>query len=219
MKALARNLLALPLIAAAAAHAGDGAVVVEPVTKQWNFRVYLDDSEIGYHRYSLTESGDRLEVTTEADFRVRFLFITAYEYTHVNRETWRGDCLEALSSATDANGRRYSVTGRRADGGFAVETGSERREAGGCVKSFAYWDPSFLEAPLLLNAQTGELMPVQVEAVAVEPVEVRGEAVPAQRYRLTGRGLELDLWYSEDDHWLALQSTVKGGRKLRYELT
>ncbi|MDH4072755.1 MAG: DUF6134 family protein [Gammaproteobacteria bacterium] len=197
----------------------ENAPAAETVTKEWNFRVYLDESEIGYHRFSLTESGDLLEVTTEADFRVRFLFITAYEYSHVNRETWRAGCLEAMRSSTDANGRKSSVVGQLGDGGFAVEASGERREAAGCVKSFAYWNPRFLEAPALLNAQTGELMPVLVEEVAIEPLEVRGETVPAQRFRLTARDLELDIWYSEDDRWLALQSTVSGGRKLRYELS
>ena len=49
---------------------------------------------------------------------------------------------------------------------------------------------------------------------------VRGEDTVARRYRLLAKNMELDIWYSEDrSRWLALQSTVKGGRKLRYELT
>jgi len=211
--------LVLSLVLMPLARAGDAAVGEHPVTAQWNFRVFLDDSEIGYHRFSLIENGDRLEVATEADFRVRFLFFTAYEYSHVNREVWQGDCLEAMRSATDANGRHFSVTASRAEDGFTVDTGDARLRTDGCVKSFAYWDPAILEASALLNAQTGELMPVAVEEVALEAVEVRGQTVPARRYRLTAHGLELDIWYSEDDRWLALQSTVDGGRTLRYVLS
>ena len=39
------------------------------------------------------------------------------------------------------------------------------------------------------------------------------------RYKLTAKNRELDIGYSSDNRWLALESTVKGGRKLRYELT
>ena len=90
----------------------------------------------------------------------------------------------------------------------------------GCVKTFAYWNPDILDEPELLNSQTGELLQVDIEPVANETVTVRGEQVPARRYRLLAKNMELDIWYSQDQgRWLALESTVKGGRKLRYELS
>ena len=46
----------------------------------------------------------------------------------------------------------------------------------------------------------------------------RGEQRAAYRYRLAAGELRLDLWYSADREWLALESEVRGGRKLRYEL-
>ena len=49
---------------------------------------------------------------------------------------------------------------------------------------------------------------------------MRGQAIETQRYRLLAKNVEVDVWYSESDRsWLALESTVKGGRKLRYVLT
>ena len=38
----------------------------------------------------------------------------------------------------------------------------------------------------------------------------------ARRLVLEGPELRIDLWYSPDDDWLALESASKGGRKLRY---
>ena len=70
-----------------------------------------------------------------------------------------------------------------------------------------------------MNSQTGEVLPVNVTLLAEETLVVRGEETPARRFKLTARNMELDIWYSPDDRWLALESTVKGGRKLRYELT
>ncbi len=188
-------------------------------TSAWNFTVYLDDAEIGYHNFLLTDEGGRQRLTTEADFKVKFLFITAYRYEHVNQETWHNDCLEEIDSTTDANGKKFSVHGYQADRTFAVEATSGRSELAGCVKTFAYWNPDILDEPALLNSQTGEILPITVEELADEVLLIRGEATPARRYRLLAKNMELDIWYSNDNRWLALQSTVKGGRKLRYELT
>jgi hypothetical protein len=188
--------------------------------KEWNFRVFLDGSEIGYHNFSLVEEDGRRRLVTEAEFEVKFLFFTAYRYEHVNEETWQGECLQEIRSETDANGRLFEVRGVQDDDGLEIETGDATREVQGCVKTFAYWNPDILDEPVLLNAQTGELLEVEIEPVATETLNVRGEAVAARRYRLLARNMELDIWYSRDHgRWLALEATVKGGRKLRYELS
>ena len=71
----ARRLLA----AALAALAGGAAAEV----RTWDFRVTLDDREIGRHRFTLAarESGER-ELRSEARFDVRVLFVDAYRYRH-----------------------------------------------------------------------------------------------------------------------------------------
>jgi hypothetical protein len=47
---------------------------------------------------------------------------------------------------------------------------------------------------------------------------VRGTTVPAKRFRIDGPKHPIDLWYGAERNWLALQSTVDGGRRLRYQL-
>ena len=88
----------------------------------------------------------------------------------------------------------------------------------GCVTTFAYWDSNFLEQSRLLNTQTGDYVAVAAELVGEDLLTVRGDAVPSYRYRLTGEDLEIELWYSQDNEWLALESVTDGGRRLRYEL-
>lgn len=187
--------------------------------REWNFRVLLDGKEVGYHNFSLVEESGAQQLTAEADFKVKFLFVTAYRYEHENHEIWRNNCLQSITSRTDANGRQFNVKGTRSDDLLAVQANDERIEVNGCVKTFAYWNPDILDEPKLLNSQTGEVLPVDIEMIARETLSVRGEETPAQRYRLEAKNMQLDLWYSDDQEWLALESTVKGGRKLRYELT
>lgn len=212
---LAAILLALLSIGAAATAGNHG----DERASEWNFRVYLDDAEVGFHRFSLVEEGDVQRLRTVADFQVKFLFFTAFRYEHVNAETWSGECLESIESRTFANGKEFAVVGQREEDGFAVEASTGAREMGDCVKSFAYWNPDILDEQALLNSQTGELLPVSIEPVSEETLTVRGQEMPATRYRLEAKNMALDIWYSQDRQWVALESTVKGGRKLRYELT
>ena len=186
---------------------------------EWNFKVYLDDAQIGHHNFRLAKQYDSWLLTTEADFKVKFLVFTAYHYQHSNREVWRNSCLQEIESSTNANGTPFTVSGSKDSSGFIIETDRFREELGDCVKTFAYWDPEILNESKLLNAQTGELLPISVDQAAEELLKVNGQEIPAIRYHLVAKGMELDIWYSTDRRWLALESTVKGGRKLRYELT
>ena len=119
----------------------------------------------------------------------------------------------------DANGKRISVSGEQTNAGFLVEKGDKPVELPECVMTFAYWNPEFLDQSRLLNPQTGEYVDVDVEKVGDETLEVRGEPVAATRFRLTADKVDLTLWYSTDDAWLALESVAKGGHIIRYELS
>ena len=88
----------------------------------------------------------------------------------------------------------------------------------GCVRTFAYWDPRLLQANRLLNAQTGEYLDVDIKLVGNEPLIIADQEVTAKRYRLQAENIEIDLWYSDTMHWLALQTKTESGRQLRYQL-
>jgi hypothetical protein len=193
------------------------AMVDEP--RSWTFAVHLDDSRIGYHRFDVLPADGGVEVVSEASFDVKFLFFNAFQYRHSNREAWHGRCLERIESETRQNDREFAVVGERRDGGFVVDTGERAESLDSCVMTFAYWNPEFLEQSRLLNPQSGEYLPVDVEPLGKQEVVVRGSTVVASAYRVTARGTDLTVWYSDDNEWLGLQSVAKGGRIIRYELT
>jgi len=184
----------------------------------WRFRVYLDDREIGYHHFYLQRSGDLRVLRSEANFEYRLMFVKLFHYEHENRETWSGDCLRSIESRTDSNGEPYRVDGRAESGYFRVDGSAGKAELPECVMSFAYWNPAFLDQGRLLNTQNGEFLDVEISPPVAELLTVRGEPQAAYRYRLEADELQLDLWYSTNSEWLALESEVQGGRKLRYEL-
>ncbi len=51
-----------------------------------------------------------------------------------------------------------------------------------------------------------------------ETLTLRGAPVAAKCSHITGSKHPIDLWYGADRQWLALQSTVDGPRRLRYQL-
>ena len=198
---------AAPVVASSGT--GDGGV--------WNFRVMLDGEPVGWHRYVVRRDGADTEVESRASFDVRFLFINAYRYRHEARERWRGTCLDALESRTETNGEVEEVEAATLGDGLLVAGPSGDARLPGCVMSFAYWDPRILGASRLLNSQTGEWVPVRVADRGTEVLDLAGRTVRATRHRLSGPGLQIDLWYS-DGRWVALEAPTPGGRILRYEL-
>lgn len=183
----------------------------------WDFRVFLDEKEIGTHRFDLIEREGERELTSEAHMKVKLLFVTAYTYEHHDVEHWKGDCLSKLSSTTDDNGKQHRVDVQRREGATIVQTLEGTQRLGECVLTFAYWNPAMLQQTQLLNSQDGENVKVKITDAGADSILVRGVQTPARRYELRSEQLSIDLWYSQQQ-WLALESKTKRGQKLIYKL-
>lgn len=186
--------------------------------QEWRFQVYLDDKEIGYHDFILQEHDDQRMLQSEANFEYRLMFVKLFGYEHENTETWVGDCLTGIESTTDANGKPFQVTGSLQGDRFVLSGTAGDAELPSCSMSFAYWNPVFLQADRLINAQNGEVLDIEVSEPELVELEVRGVMQPAYRYELGAGELKIDLWYSENHEWLALETEARGGRRLRYKL-
>lgn len=205
---LGRGLAATLLVVSAAASAN----------QTWDFRVFLDDKEIGTHRFELLEQGDERRLTSTATMKVKLLFVTAYTYDHHDVEHWQGDCLSKLESSTDDNGKKHRVEVARRDGATVVQTLEGTQRLGECVLTFAYWNPAMLQQTRLLNSQDGEHVAVKIKDAGTDSIVVRGVQTPARRYELRSEKLSIDLWYSQQKEWLALESKTARGQKLIYKL-
>lgn len=184
----------------------------------WDFRVFLDDKEIGTHRFDLIDHGSERQLTSKAHMAVKVLFVTVYTYDHDDVEHWDGDCLSKLSSTTDDNGEKHRVDVQRRDGATVVQTLEGTQRLAECVMTFAYWNPAMLQQTQLLNSQDGEHVDVKIRDAGIDSIDVRGVKTPAHRYELRSEKLSIDLWYSEQREWLALESKTQRGQKLIYRL-
>jgi hypothetical protein len=187
-------------------------------SKSWDFRVFLDDKEIGTHRFDLAEEAEQRRLTSKARMAVKILFVTAYTYDHHDVEHWQGDCLDKLTSKTDDNGEKHHVDVERRDGKTIVRTERAIQSHGPCTLTFAYWNPVMLRQTQLLNSQDGEYIDVKITDAGADSILVRGVKTPARRFELRSNKLSIDLWYSQQDEWLQLESKTERGQKLIYKL-
>ena len=193
--------------------------VSQSFANEWNFDVYLDGKKVGTHLFEVVQNQELRQVQSIANFNVKFLFFTAYRYQHTATERWADDCLLRIDAKTKVNGEPTEVSGTTGDSGFLIEKSDSTELLPECVMTFAYWNPEFLKQERLLNPQTGEFLDVDVELLGTDMLEVRGEEVSAQRYKITAKDIDLLVWYSANDEWLGLESVAKTGHIIRYELS
>ncbi|MEN8712940.1 MAG: DUF6134 family protein [Arenicellales bacterium] len=184
--------------------------------QSWNFKVLLDDKPIGYHQVSIDRQANRKAVHTKAEFDVRFMFIPVYSYIHDTRETWENGCLVNITSTTDDNGDDFFINSKPLNQRLALETQDGMSSYDGCVRTFAYWDIEMLQSTHLLNTQTGKYQAVTITDMGTGMVNLENSEVEARRFKLIAEDMTIDLWYTDDMHWLALESTTASGAVLRY---
>jgi len=200
-----------------------GAALASPApagsdNEEYRFKVFLDGDPIGYHHYQVRREGTQKVVESNARFDVKFLFVNVYSYLHDTTEVWQGNCLTQIDARTDDNGDDYFVRGSLTRDAFALATHDGTASLPTCVMTFSYWNPDFLGQTQLLNAQTGEYLPVRISAQGTDTMSVNGRLVECNRYRLTAREVDITLWYeSASGQWAALESKTPGGHVVRYE--
>jgi len=185
-------------------------------SRKYDFKVFLDDREIGHHRFVVSENNTETHILSEARFDVKFWFISAYTYVHTSQEVWQGGCVQSIQATTDDNGDNLFVRGQIKNKTLLLQSHDGDQPLQGCIRTFAYWNPSLLENSKLLNAQTGILQTVTFKLIGESSIAVRGQPVTALHYQLHNPEFSIDLWYSSNREWLALESTTESGARLRY---
>jgi hypothetical protein len=186
--------------------------------REWPFKVYLDGKEIGQHSFVVNEKDGVRELLSSAKFNVKILFINAYSYDHIAKESWQGDCLTSLQAHTQENKEVTNVEGKLGDQAFLLDSPKGKQTLPACVMTFAYWNPKMLTQSKLLNPQTGEWLDIKIRSLGNEKIDVRGQQVQAEHFKLDATKLKIDLWYSPDKEWLALKSTTPEGYEISYKL-
>lgn len=186
-------------------------------SRVYEFQVFLDEKPIGVHRFTVATEGAERHVTSDARFAVKFLGFEAYRYRHHADEHWSGDCLAALTSDTDDDGKRSSVRLLKPGDVNEIASGSGTASVPGCLMSYAYWNPALRSQTRLLNPQTGRVDSVTVQRAGTGRLIRHGQEILAVDWRISGGEAPIDVWVSEQGEWVGLDSMVaKGKHRLSY---
>ena len=201
------------------------------------FNVFRNGQEIGRHTLTFESDGPNRVVTVAINFGVKAMGITAYRYTHADREVWNGDTLQALDSQTDDNGKKYKVHVQRGAKGLTVERQApaeainastadqglqppliEHELLPADILPTSHWNIAQVKRSVLLNTQYGTLARVQVTLMGREPVKTAtGATIEATRYHYTG-DIRMDQWFDDRGRWVKGMFAAPDGSTIDYVL-
>jgi Family of unknown function (DUF6134) len=186
--------------------------------EEWAFDVFLDKSKIGTHIFTFNNN----TLTSRAKFKVKVLFINAYQYDHTSKETWNNDCLTEIDVDTTEDKVNTKVKGKLTSKGFEVSDGKSTQILPVCPMTFAYWNPKMLAQSKMLNPQNADL-DTTIEKMNNETITVKGKSIESSHYKLRGalngkNKLNIELWYNPKNEWVALKSTTPEGYIITYKL-
>lgn len=171
------------------------------------FKVYRGGSEVGRHSVEATAAGDRLTVKVKVDLAVKILGITAYRYTHRNREEWVAGALQTLTSDTDDDGDKAYVRLTRGDSSFEIDAAGYTGDLSLEAAPTSYWNHRALEAPVWFSTQSGTPLDVNIQKA--------GEEAGLSRWSVTGEAA-IDLFYDDQNEWRGSRFDGKG-EEITYE--
>jgi hypothetical protein len=206
------SILSLALGAGTQAMANSDMPADAPPTVQiLTFDVMRDGSNIGTHRVTIREAGNRREVDVAIDMAVKLAFVTVYRYTHRASEVWVGERLVSLDASTDDNGTRTRVQAAAGETGLAVSGSGGSYSAPADTAPSSYWNRDKLNRSALLDTQSGKLATVANENLGATSMTADGRAQRVSTYRVTG-DLKADLSYADDDSWVGLRFEARGAQ-------
>lgn len=183
---------------------------VEANTEVFNFKVLLDDREVGRHTFVVEDSGKQVAVTSEASMEFTVLLVKRVEYRHQASEIWQNGCLLEFKSSTQRNNKSVDMSGKMIDGTFVINHEEGETSLGTCIKSFSYWRPKWLESEFLLNVETGNYTPVSLQS--------KTDPLTQSTFKTIGLPkTEIRLEYNKAGDWQRLESDLKIVGTLRYQ--
>jgi hypothetical protein len=182
------------------------------------FKVFRKGDEIGMHRVTFTPTAAGFDVDVDVELAVKMAFITVFRYRQTARDSWKGGNLVSADYKTDDDGKRTELLVREQSGRLKVDGPAGSAEAPlGTMTDLAFWNESIVDAPRLVDSQTGQIGTMRTQSRNRERITVKGREVDATRYTVSGsenRGGKV--WYV-DREWVKA-SFVTRGEALDYVL-
>lgn len=188
-----------------------------PPSGQVTFDVFRKEGFLGTHTITFDNQGDEFSATVDVELKVRIGFITFFYYKHDATEVWRDGAFSALTATTRKDRKDLYVNAAVDEAGVLVDAVEKQGYVDGRALPTTWWNEDALTRDVLVNAELGSALPVEILEIEETTYEVAGQMVPATRYRIAGT-LDLDLFYDEAGRWIGCEFLARGA-VVRYVMT
>lgn len=172
------------------------------------FKAYRDGEEIGFHKVTFTQDGERVIARTQIELSIYLAFIRVFHYTHDSTEVWEEGALASLESRTFDDGSDEALTVSRNGSGLEIAGPAYQGAGDPGLRPTSYWFKDFVTQRQVLNTQTGKIMPVTIRSEGNETLMLNGRAVETERYFV--EELKLFLWYDARGQWVRSSFDARG---------
>jgi hypothetical protein len=167
------------------------------------FRALHRGSQIGEHRVTFRQHGDRLIVGTQVDITIKVLFFTAFRFKHQAEEIWQSERLVSVKSTTDDNGTTLQVSGYAAKDGFRIVGNDGPFLASAhLLTSDSLWNSGIVRESRLIDVQHGSEIGLVVKLLGDEQVDTPQGPVRASRYQLITPHYGGSVFYDSAGRWV-----------------
>ena len=186
------------------------------------FVVSIDGKKAGEFHMSVKQQDDGTMVMNgHADVKISYL-VYNYTYSYRGTEIWKDGRLQRLFSNANDNGKKLSVMATGDGDSLRITANGQQRKSRPDLWTTTYWhlvDAKFRNRGVpLLDADTGKEIAANLQHVGTSQINVNGSAQNCAHYRVTGRGVQADLWYDSQER-LVRQESIEDGHKTLLELS
>ena len=195
-------------------------LAADKATEQRDFSILVDGGQAGAYSMSITQrQDDSFVMAASANVRVSYLGgLKVYRYTYNGTETWKAGRLIHLTSASNDDGREFTVSAVPDSEGMRIRTNGRERMARADIWLTTYWhlpDPKFRNGGVpLMDADTGKDLGAQMHLLETRQISVAGKLQNCTHYQIIG-DVQAELWYDAQERLIGLKSISDGHR---YEL-
>ena len=189
----------------------------QPAAETLQYVIMRKGEQIGTHKFEFHRTGKETSVNIETNVEVKVLFVTAYRFQHVASERWVNGRLVALDAETDNNGKQHKVTAALKGSTLEVQADGKPMQVDKNIIPGSLWNPDLLRQSVMLDSQTGEVMPISVVDDGAEQVATENGPATAHRYTIKGKFAQ-DVWYDSRGRLLQSQFSGPDGSVISYKL-
>ncbi|AEO47829.1 hypothetical protein F11_06795 [Rhodospirillum rubrum F11] len=193
-------LLALALVVLAP---GSGQAADPLANRALVYEIRANDSPIGRETVTLRRQGGETRVVVETLSDTRILFVSVH-YDHHREELWRNGALVSVTTRTNDDGTRHSLSVVDQGGGRQVTVDGKPADLPTDALPLTLWTRAVVAGRPLYSVIDAELYSVASQAKGKETVVIAGAAIDAERFSLKG-DIDRELWY--DGEGLLLRAT------------